>query len=175
MSSMLPPRWPCLLLWLTPLLATGCSSLFTEGASDAAGIAGAGVASAVTKNATLGAGIGIGVKSLADVGVSYARRRVHGHEQDNIASVAGPLPIGAVGSWQVSHDIPIENDEHGEVTVARDLGGGDFACREIVFSVVSGATGAEQRSFFTATICKDGTIWKWATAEPSTARWDGLQ
>ena len=169
------PR-PLYALSLLPFLAlAGCSSLFTEGATDAAGIGGAGIASAVTSNATLGAGIGLGVKSLADVGVNYEKRRVHGAEQDQIASIAGPLPVGTVGTWQISHDIPIEDDEHGDVVVARELGGTGFACKEIVFSVVTGKPETPQRAFYTATICQDGPTWKWATAEPATSRWGGLQ
>ncbi|HEX3350375.1 MAG TPA: hypothetical protein VHS58_19975 [Acetobacteraceae bacterium] len=162
------------LLVLCPLLASGCSSLLTEGTSDAAGIAGAGIAGSVTKDATVGAGIGLGVKSLADAGLRYAQRRVHGAEQNEIAGIAGPLPVGAVRPWGIAHDVPIEPDEHGEVVVARDIGGPGLACREIVFSVEAGERQVS-RGFFTATICRDGTQWKWATAEPATARWSGLQ
>ncbi len=65
---------------------------------------------------------------------------------------------------------PIESNEHGEVTVSRTLGSADIACKEIVFSVDDSA-----RAFYTATICRDGTAWKWATAEPATERWGALQ
>jgi hypothetical protein len=158
-----------------PLALAGCGSVLTEGTSDAAGIAGAGIAGAVTRNATVGAAIGVGVKSLADVGLQYAERRVHGAEQDRIAEAAGALPPGAVGVWSVSHDIPIENDEHGEVVVARNFGGPAIACKEVVFSVDDGADEKSRRDFYTATVCKDGPTWKWATAEPATSRWGGLQ
>ena len=169
----------------TPLLACalalpGCSSLLTEGTTDAAAIAGAGIAGAITKNATVGAAIGIGVKSIADLGLRYIERRVHGTEQDTIATAAGTLQPGAVGTWQVAHDLPIEPDEHGAVVVAREFGADAFTCREIVFSVDGKpAQGAPPegapRAFYTATICRDGEVWKWATAEPATARWGGLQ
>jgi hypothetical protein len=153
----------------------GCSSLLTEGGADAAGIAGAGIAGSVSKNAVVGAGIGLGVASLANVGVQYAERRVHRAEQDAIATAAGGLEVGAVGPWHVVHSLPIEADKHGAVTVSRTLGGPDFACKEIVFSVDTGKAAAPARAFYTATICRDGDRWKWATAEPATARWGSLQ
>jgi hypothetical protein len=31
------------------------------------------------------------------------------------------------------------------------------------------------RAFYTATVCLDGAKWKWASAEPATARWGSLQ
>jgi hypothetical protein len=162
-------------LLLAALPLAGCGSFLTEGTADAAGVAGAGVASAVTKNATVGAAIGLGVASAANAGLLYAERRVHRTEQDNIAAVAGVLPEGVVAPWQVSHPIPIERDEHGEVVVSRTFGGADFACKEIVFSVDKGAGAELRREFFTAIICRDGTVWRWATAEPATARWGSLQ
>ena len=68
------------------------------------------------------------------------------------------------------HDLPIDAKEHGEVTVSRTLGGADIACKEIVFSVDD-----KERAFYMATICRDGTVWKWALAEPATERWGLLQ
>lgn len=159
----------------------GCGSVLTEGTSDAAGLAGAGVASAVTKNATVGAAIGLGVKSVSDFGLRYVERDVHAAEQDSIAAVAGGLPDGGVGTWSVSHGIPIEPDRHGSVAVVRAIGGGSdgggppIRCKEIVFSVVEGTGASLHPGFFTATVCLDGTRWKWALAEPATARWGNLQ
>jgi hypothetical protein len=31
------------------------------------------------------------------------------------------------------------------------------------------------RAFYTATVCRDATQWKWATAEPATERWGAMQ
>ena len=78
--------------------------------------------------------------------------------------------MGAVGHWQVAHDIPIEANEQGEVTVSRALGGAGFPCKEIVFSVDHSGKDGITREFYTATICRDGGKWKWATAEPATER-----
>lgn len=161
---------------LAALLAlSGCGSLLTEGTSTAAGVAGAATGASITKNATVAAAIGLGVNSLASEGLRYAERHVHKTEQDNIALVGGDLPVGAVGPWSVRHDIPIEADEQGQVVVSREFGALGFVCKEIVFSVDETKKEGVERSFYTANICRDGTIWRWATAEPSTARWSGLQ
>jgi len=159
---------PASLLCLIPL--AGCTSLLTEGTSAGAGVAAAGVSRAVTKDPAVVTGIGLGVQAAARAGLQYTERKVHQSEQDSIAEVAGALPVGSVAKWQVVHDIPIESNEHGEVTVSRTLGGADISCKEIVFSVVDTAP-----AFYTATICRDGTAWKWATAEPATERWGALQ
>ena len=85
-----------------------------------------------------------------------------------------------VGHWSVTHTIPIENDEHGDLVVTRLVGNTTFNCKEIVFSVdsVKKKAGVEQtvtRAFYTATVCQDGANWKWASAEPATERWGALQ
>jgi hypothetical protein len=149
--------------------------LLSEGTGDLAGIAGAGIAGAITDSAAAGAAIGLGVRSVADIGLRYGQRRIHGDGQDRIAEVAGTLRPGDVGAWSIAPDIPIEDAGHGQVTVSRAFGGPGFNCREIVFSVDDDAADPPKRAFFTATVCHDGTAWKWATAEPSTARWGGLQ
>ena len=174
-------RSPALLLAI-PLLAGlgGCNEFLAEGTSDTAGLAGAGIAGAVSKDATIGAAIGLGVKSVADIGLHYAERRVHREEQDSIAAVAGSLPEGAASIWSVHHRIPIEDDEHGSLVVtrilaARPTSGAAFTCKEIVFSVDRGKPDHLQRGFYTTTVCLDGDRWKWASAEPATARWGSLQ
>jgi hypothetical protein len=88
------------------------------------------------------------------------------------------LAPGGVGVWRVNHDIPIENDEHGAVAVSRSIVADDAAgldCKEIVFSVDTVVKHAPRRAFYTAAICRDGAVWRWATAEPATARWGSLQ
>jgi len=154
----------------------GCGSVLTSSTADVAGIAGAGIAGAVTKDPTVAAGIGLGVASAAGAGLQYAERVVHGLEQDKIAEATGLLSVGQVGHWSVSHDVPIEDDEHGDLVVTRLIGADDFNCKEIVFSVdTMTKKKAPQRSFYTATVCRDGKTWKWASAEPATARWGSLQ
>jgi len=157
-----------LILCLTML--SGCTSILTETTSAGAGVAAAGISRAVTKDPAVVTGIGLGVQAAARAGLQYTERKVHQGEQDSIAAVAGALPVGGVAQWRVVHDLPIEANEHGEVTVSRTLGSADIACKEIVFSVDD-----KERAFYMATICRDGTVRKWATAEPAAERWGALQ
>jgi hypothetical protein len=178
MASFARDTWkiPAPVICLTGLLAlSGCGSVLTASTADVAGIAGAGIAGAVTKSASGAAAIGLGVAAGANAGLQYVERNVHTREQDQIAAAAGSLAPGSVGTWSVSHSIPIEDDEHGELVVTRNLGSTDFACKEIVFSVDTRADDKPVRAFYTATVCRDGPVWKWASAEPATARWGSLQ
>ncbi len=156
-------------------MLSGCTSIATETTSAGAGIVGASIAHGVTHNAGVTTGIGLGVQAAARAGLQYAERKIHQTEQDNIAAVAGALPVGAVAKWQVVHGIPLEADENGEVTVSRALGGTGIQCTEIVFSVDHVERSGPTREFYTATVCRDGGQWKWATAEPATERWGSLQ
>ena len=157
------------------LLASGCGSLLTSGTQEAAGIAGAGIASSLTRSATAATAIGLGVAAGANAGLQYAERRVHSFEQDRIAEAAGVLSPGAAAPWSVDHSFPIEADEHGQVAVVRTLGSAAISCKEIVFSVETVEDHQPQRAFYTATVCRDGPKWKWASAEPATERWGSLQ
>ncbi|MGY6129324.1 hypothetical protein ACW9YV_28870 (plasmid) [Paraburkholderia strydomiana] len=156
---------------------SGCSSLYTEGATAGAGIAGAAIAAQVTNNAAVATGIGLGAVAAARAGVQYSERVVHRNTQDGIAKIAGPLEVGAVAPWSVMHSVPIEDDEHGRVTVSRTISAGTLDCKEIVFSVDHIATKNVPASsaFYVASICRDGENWKWASAEPATERWGALQ
>lgn len=154
-----------------------CTSVYTESATAGAGIAGAAVASKVTRNAAVATGIGLGAVAAAKAGVQYTERVVHRDTQNKIASAAGPLAIGAVAPWNVKHAVPVEADEHGRVTVSRAISTGALDCKEIVFSVDADATKDKPASsaFYVASICRDGNAWKWASAEPATERWGALQ
>jgi hypothetical protein len=163
------------------LLLGGCDSLLTGGAGVGAGIGGAAIAHAVTNNGAVVAGAGLGAQAAAVAGVKYLEKRVHKAQQDTIAQLAGPLDIGKVAHWQVSPSIPIEADAQGEVTVSRVISANPrnepdaLDCKEIVFSVDTTEKDAPPRSFYTAAVCRDGTAWKWASAEPATERWGSLQ
>lgn len=115
--------------------------------------------------------------AAARAGVQYSERVVHRNTQDGIAKIAGPLEVGAVAPWSVKHSVPIEDDEHGRVTVSRTISAGTLDCKEIVFSVDHIATKNVPASsaFYVASICRDGENWKWASAEPATERWGALQ
>lgn len=166
---------PALALACAAICLGGCTSLLTEGSSAGAGIAGAAIAHGVTRNAGVTTGIGLGVQAATRAGLQYVERRVHGVEQDRIAAAAGPLPIGGVAQWQVVHDIPIEADQHGEVTVTQAWKGLGFDCKEIVFSVDRTMKHGRDRHFYVADVCRDKARWRWATAEPATSRWGALQ
>jgi hypothetical protein len=156
---------------------SGCSSLYSEGATAGAGIAGAALAAKVTSNAAVATGIGLGAVAAARAGVQYSERVVHKNTQDGIAKIAGPLDVGAIAPWSVIHSVPIEDDEHGRVTVSRMISTGALDCKEIVFSVDTDATKDQpaDSGFYVASICRDGQTWKWASAEPATPRWGALQ
>ncbi|HEX7907095.1 MAG TPA: hypothetical protein VF534_03265 [Paraburkholderia sp.] len=156
---------------------SGCSSVYSEGATAGAGIAGAALAAKVTSNAAVATGIGLGAVAAARAGVQYSERVVHKNTQDGIAKIAGPLDVGAIAPWSVTHSMPIEDDEHGRVTVSRTISAGALDCKEIVFSVDQTATKNVPASsaFYVASICRDGDNWKWASAEPATERWGALQ
>ncbi|WP_250463977.1 hypothetical protein [Caballeronia sp. GAFFF2] len=156
---------------------SGCNSLYSEGATAGAGIAGAAIAGKVTSNAAVATGIGLGAVAAARAGVQYSQRIVHTDTQDKIASVAGPLDVGSVAPWISVHSVPIEDDEKGRVTVSRQISSGTLDCKEIVFSVDRDATKdrAADSAFYVASVCRDGDRWKWASAEPATPRWGSLQ
>ncbi|CAN5903678.1 lipoprotein [soil metagenome] len=154
--------------------------MFHEGAATGAGVAGTALASKVTRNATVASGIGLGVLAAAQFGVKTVERNDHGDQQDQIAEIAGQLAVGQVARWQSRHTIQLEPDAMGTVTVSRLIGGQSLNCKEIVFSVENApdsslAEAAPAASFYVATICQDASKWKWASAEPATARWGALQ
>src|SRR5260370_2044720 len=71
---------------------TGCSSLYSESATAGAGIAGAAVASTVTRNAAVASGIGLGALAAAKAGVQYSHRVIHTYSHNHIPSAPAPLP-----------------------------------------------------------------------------------
>ncbi|ABO55482.1 MULTISPECIES: hypothetical protein [Burkholderia] len=158
-------------------LLSGCNSLYSEGATASAGIAGAAIASKVTNNAAVATGIGLGAVAGARAGVQYTQRVAHRYTQEQIAKAAGPLEVGGVAPWSTHHSFPIEDDEQGRVTVSRMISVGPLDCKEIVFAVDTPAKADKtaQSAFYVATICRDGPVWKWASAEPATGRWGALQ
>ena len=156
---------------------TGCSSVLTEGSSAVAGIAGTALATQVTSNATVAAGIGLGVQAAARAGLQYQQRKIHGEEQDAIANAGGNLAVGAVANWQIQHSLPLEDNQRGRVTVSRLISNQGMHCKEIVFSIDGLVDQARKpgSEFYVATICQADQVWKWASAEPATERWGALQ
>ncbi|HET6183624.1 MAG TPA: hypothetical protein VFA03_08520 [Acetobacteraceae bacterium] len=154
---------------------SGCGSFLAASTGDVAGIAGAGIANAVTKSPAVATGIGLGVGAGASAALQYAERRVHHTEQQQIANAAGPLAVGQVADWSVVHDVPIEANEHGQVTVTGETGGNGMVCKSIIFSVAETTDGKPDPSFYTSSVCGRPGDWHWALAEPATERWGALQ
>lgn len=171
-SRRAPPGAALLLL---AALLPGCAAVQGEGAADVAGIGGAAIADAVGGGAAVTTGIGFGVRAVTRTGLKYAQRRVHGAAQDRVAAAAGPLPVGGVALWNTDHSLPLEPEERGRVSVSRVVSAGEMDCKEIVFSVDTTERDAPRSAFYTATVCRDGERWRWAAAEPATARWGSLQ
>jgi len=151
------------------LLLGGCtsvSSILAVGAGAAAG--GASV------NPAVGYAVAVGVAAGADYGLKWYGRTTQGAEQDAIAAVAAKLAPGQGGSWRIRHTIPIGN-EAGELRVVRLIRNPLTDCKQVVFSVVDGSGADATRAWYSADICREGSVWKWASAEPAVARWGFLQ
>lgn len=174
------PRLAFLAILLAPALP-GCAAFQGEAAADVAGIGGAALSDAFGASGAAAAGIGLGVRAATRAGLQYGQRRIRAAAQDRVAAVAGPLRVGQIAAWSTDHALPLEPEERGRVTVSRIVSNAPMACKEIVFSVDArqgDRRGGEEdavRGFYTAVICRDGTAWRWATAEPAVARWGNLQ
>jgi hypothetical protein len=155
------------LILLGILLLTGCTT--SEAGSGVRGVTTAGVAAGLASiNPFLGLMVGIATSVGIDQGLKYGERSIQGNVQDAIAEAAGPLNIGQSASWQVAEMLPF-TERAGTVEVVR-LFGETFPCKDVVFTV------QELEDLFLATICRNGDRpWRWAAAEPSIHRWDGIQ
>jgi hypothetical protein len=169
--------------WLAGCLAaacawalSGCSSVLTESAAAGAGIASGSIAGAVTEDAGVAAAIGIGVQAGARAAVQLGERRIHHEVQQQIAEIAGPLEVGQVKPWRTVLSVPLEAEESGRVTVSRVISAGDLDCKEIIIAVDrSNRETLPASQFYVASICRNGSRWSWASAEPATERWSSLQ
>ncbi|MGH7121884.1 MAG: hypothetical protein ACREFP_23310 [Acetobacteraceae bacterium] len=137
--------------------------------------AGAGGASAAaTANPAVGVAIGIGVQAATEAIIKYVMRKRQQAEQDAIAKTVGTMDVGESRRWKIRHDIPIGN-EHGTVQVTRLIQNPLAVCKEAVFSVIDGHRPDAPRAWYTTTVCRQATRWKWAMAEPAVERWGYLQ
>lgn len=156
-----------LLIGMTIL--NGCSSI--------GGIAGAaaGVASGiVSSNPAVGYAVGIGVQAATDATTKYVFRHWQQAEQDEIAAIAGHLDLDHSSRWAITHSLPYGN-EHGEVRVTRVFNTPLALCKEILLSIDTGKEAQLKRAWYTANVCRNDDIWKWAVAEPAVKRWGSLQ
>lgn len=150
---------------LAALALAGCKN-----AGDIAGVVAAASTGSASANPAVGIAVGIAVRSGVNALADYLDRRRHEGEQDAIADAAGLAPIGTARAWEIRHTIPIGN-EHGLLQPVREFTTPLATCREIAFTVVDG----KDRDLLTTTLCREGTIWRWASAEPAVDRWGFLQ
>lgn len=139
--------------------------------------AAAGVAAGTfSSNPAVGVGVGIAVQAATDEVINRVLRDMQSGEQNNIASLAGSLPIGQTESWAVHHTIPFHNEE-GTLQVVRDIDTPLAHCREIAFMVYDKAMAKQGRAqWFITPVCQEGDgAWRWAAAEPAVERWGNLQ
>jgi hypothetical protein len=152
-----------------PVLLAACNSI---GAISGAvvGVAAGGA----TTNPLVGYAVGVGTQATVDEAVKYVMRKRQQAEQDEIAAVIAPLPVGQTAAWKINHDLPFGN-EHGNVTVLRNIDNALTTCKEVVFTVIDGDTADAPRSRFVSSACRQQDGWKWAAAEPAVTRWGFLQ
>jgi hypothetical protein len=162
------PRAAFIAAYVTVTLS-GCTAVSTV-----TGIA-AGVATGtVTGNPAIGASVAIAAKAGVDEAGKYASRRSQHDEQDAIATAAGNIRVGEIGTWQVKHKLTRSVD-HGEVRVLRVIRTPLTACKEVLFSVLKEQGERTSPSWFKTNTCHNGEQWKWALAEPAVERWGNLQ
>lgn len=157
-----------LLLLMLPLLG-GCSTI----GSIAGAVTGA-ISGAEAANPAVGYGVGIGTKAAVDALMAYISRSRHGGEQDALSRIVGPLEVGQSAPWRIKHKVPMMDDEHGQVSVVRDIPNALAPCKEVIFTIESGRP-ERTRGYYATSICRRGPVWKWAQAEPATERWGVLQ
>jgi len=150
------------------LLLPGCTSVGSIAGAVSGSAAGTGSA-----NPALGYAVGIGTKAAVDALARYISRKRQQAEQDQIAAVVGTLPVGGSASWRINHLIPVGN-EHGTLTVTRDIPNVLAPCKEVVFTVIAGNKPDSPRGYYATTACQQAKRWKWAQAEPATPRWGFL-
>jgi hypothetical protein len=151
------------------LLTSGCSSV-----GAASGAAAAVASGLVTANPAVGIGVGIAVQAATDEAVARYMRSMHADQQNEIAELAGGMPVGETKPWRVKHKLPVENG-HGEVRVTRAFTSALAICKEFVFSVADGEKPDAHEDWYTASACLQDQCWRWASAEPAVERWGNLQ
>lgn len=159
---------PGLLLLLMPIAA--CSSV-----GAIAGAAAGASTGAATVNPFVGYGVAVGVNAGVDALQQYIARVRQNAEQDEIAVAVGQMGVGETRSWKIVHDIPLFDDQHGEVKVTRLIDTPLAQCKEVLFTVDEGSAPKLRRSLYTTDACRNTRGWKWAQAEPATERWGYFQ
>jgi len=113
--------------------------------SDNAAVMSGDAAGVSSDSPGLGCAVGVAADAAATGGVKWYGRSRQQAEHDAIAAVAGPLQVGGRGARHVAHIILI-GDEHGTLRVVRSIANLIVRCKDIVFSVESGAGAAMRQS-----------------------------
>ncbi len=133
-------------------------------------VAGASVGGA-TANPVVGYGVAVGVNAGLDELQKYVARVRQNAEQDAIVTAVGQMGVGETRDWKIVHDIPMFDNEHGEMQVVRLIPTPLTRCKEVLFTVDDGKPPHLDRTLYTTDACLDTRGWKWAQAEPATERW----
>ena len=173
-SAVIFARWRVLGI----LLALGACSENNPAVTSAGPVSGAAVGiglGGITANPLIGYAAGIGTQAAVTALQKYLSRKLHQGEQDNIAKIVSRLPVGESAPWRIHYEIPIGN-EHGDVTVTREISSPLTACKQVAFTIITSYKPGAIRPVYVTSACEesDGT-WKWAEAEPAVARWGFLQ
>lgn len=159
-----------LALGLCTTVLAGCSSIggFTGAA---AGI----TTGAATSNPAVGIAVGVAVQAATDAAIARYFRGQATAEQNLMAGYAGAMAVGDTRAWGIRHPLSF-SPVQGQLTVLREIDNALTSCKEVAFSVVEGK-GEKQTTqwFITQTCLNSAGQWRWAAAEPATARWGVLQ
>jgi len=129
----------------------------------------------ITANPLIGYAAGIGTQAAVTALQKYLSRKLHQGEQDNIAAAVARLRVGQSAPWRIHYAIPIGN-EHGDVTVTRDIVSPLTTCKEVAFTIIASQKPGAVRPVYVTSACRNSDgVWKWAEAEPAVARWGFLQ
>jgi hypothetical protein len=166
-----PPAVVRLAIWLlaVPCL-TGCSAL----GGIAGAVAGASTGAA-TANPVVGYAVAVGVNAGVDELQKYIARVRQNAEQDAIVQAVGEMNVGTSRPWRIVHDIPMFDDEHGEMEVTRLIQTPLTACKEVVFTVDHGNAAHLRQTIYVTSACLDTQGWRWAATEPAVDRWGYFQ
>ena len=155
---------------LLPMALGGCGSV-----GAVAGAVAGGSTGVATANPVVGYAVAVGVNAGVDDLQKYVARVRQGAEQDAIVEAVGRMPPGQTVPWRIVHDIPMFDDEHGEMEVVRLIETPLAPCKEVLFTVDRGAGTRLRRRAYATDACLGSAGWKWAEAEPSTERWGYFQ
>lgn len=161
-------RLAVLLLAMAGLV--GCRSL--GGISGA--VAGASTGAA-TANPIVGYAVAVGVNAGVDELQKYIARVRQNAEQDAIVEAVGEMDVGTSRPWKIVHEIPMFDDEHGEMKVTRLIQTPLTVCKEVMFTVDNGTGTHLHQTLYVTSACLDSQGWKWAAAEPAVDRWGYFQ